>query len=82
MKEDPDCGCTIEKWDVQRSAREHVLMARLSGRLIYCPMHKAAPAMLDALEQVVQLGRHQGGKDFRAIAQPVIAQARGQEVGA
>jgi len=46
-----DCGCRYEPWlGIDYATHESV-----GGNIIYCPKHKAAPAMYEAVRKAEQL---------------------------
>lgn len=65
----PDCGCQI------------VLPSSMGwtepkeGAIIYCPMHKAAPALLAALDKLTKITT---GADARITAYAALKKARSQ----
>ena len=64
-----DCGCQIY---------QGTLVPWTGPSIIYCPMHKAAPEMLAALEGVYI----QGSADSWMAVRAAIAQAQAQEAKA
>lgn len=81
-----ECGCRVVA--ERRVDPRKNLTITTSTTIAYCPMHKAAPAMLAALEGVAAVGKEadaaHGGylpmlHRMAVIANEAIAQARPQE---